>query len=254
MTQEQIYRRFYKTREKMYVSKIERALQQQYRQYLTTGDLTKVTNDPIKKVLTDLYWDSFRIWSKKMKTILNREEKKALENMGFAETLQQAFRNYFAMEILNTSQKITETTINIIKEILSRFVESGFNINDAVKEITDKADISEARARLIARTETTSAANAGAYYSALNSRVKMEKIWISTADKRTRKDHVEVNMSRIDLTEPFNVGDYEMLYPGDKGGDGRNLVGPEELCNCRCTVAFYPKRDSSGRLMLKPKP
>lgn len=248
----QLYRRFYATREKKYTVKIHKALKEQYQMFI---DGRTVDQEPIRKVLSELYWESFRIWAKKMNAMFRRaEQQKADGSMGISQALIDAYHAYFGVDILNTSQNITETTRKIIAEILANSLERRLTLPDIVREISEKSEMSKARAELIARTETTTAANAAAYYAALNSRLVMQKRWISAIDKRTRKDHKEMNNTLIDIEEPFKVGGYEMRFPGDKGGtDGLLPVGPEQLCNCRCAAGYVPKRQENGLVMLKPR-
>jgi hypothetical protein len=46
----------------------------------------------------------------------------------------------------------------------------------------------------------------------------------------------------------FEVGGESLLYPGDPGGDGGNVI------NCRCTVAFLTPQDMerAGRSRVVP--
>lgn len=237
--------------------KITKAVKRQYEAYLETNDITKVNADGLYNVLRQLYLDAFILYAKKSKTLIGRipkVEKKAAPSggaMGFSDILIEAFIRWFSGDILNTSQGITETTIDIISRVINDSVRQGYNARKVAKQIAEEARLSRQRALLIVRTEVTGAANAGSYYAALKSELVMQKRWIATSDKRTRPDHREVNGTIIDLEKPFEVGTYKMLYPGDKGGNGRMPVGAEEVCNCRCTLGYIPKRDEKGRLILK---
>ena len=59
----------------------------------------------------------------------------------------------------------------------------------------------------------------------------MSKIWISTADERTRPTHVDAHGQRVPLDATFSVGSDELEYPCDPSGS------PEEIANCRCRVS-----------------
>jgi hypothetical protein len=65
--------------------------------------------------------------------------------------------------------------------------------------------------------------------------------WISTRDERTRDDHADADGQVVTMGAPFEVGGEALLYPGDTGGDGGNVI------NCRCTVAFLTPKDMEGR-------
>lgn len=100
----------------------------------------------------------------------------------------------------------------------------------------------------IARTETTSASNFAAMRAAEESDLAMQKMWISVQDNRTRVtpfDHLDMNGVKQDLEKPFFVGGQNIQYPGDIKASPGNVI------NCRCTIAFIPKRDADGMLIIK---
>ncbi len=100
----------------------------------------------------------------------------------------------------------------------------------------DMGQFSEARAKLIARTESTYISNMAARESALEAGLKLVKIWISTLDARVRDSHWKIP-DPIKFEDKFKVGDAFMDKPGDPEG------GAAECCNCRCTVAYLPDDD-----------
>ena len=84
-----------------------------------------------------------------------------------------------------------------------------------------------------ARTAVTGAQNAGrleSYRAAEEMGIKLQKQWMSTLDNRTRHDHADADGQTVDEDKPFNVGGYELMFPGDPKGPGR------EIYNCRCTM------------------
>jgi len=91
------------------------------------------------------------------------------------------------------------------------------------------------RAMTVARTETIGAVNAGVFRAA-----EMEaeqrgdpapfKVWISTADARTRPTHRAADQQRTLLRSPFQVGGAQLLFPGDPRAPGNEVI------NCRCTM------------------
>lgn len=81
----------------------------------------------------------------------------------------------------------------------------------------------------IARTETTRLESMGreeVFNRGQDLGLKMKKVWISTADKRTRESHLMLNGKTIEMDKRFSNG---LLYPGEYGGRA------EEVINCRCT-------------------
>lgn len=87
-----------------------------------------------------------------------------------------------------------------------------------------------------ARTAVTAAQNAGRMdsYAAADAQwgIKSKKKWVATKDLRTRHDHGVADNQVVDYDQPFDVGGYKMMFPGDG-----SLGAPgHELYNCRCTV------------------
>lgn len=85
------------------------------------------------------------------------------------------------------------------------------------------------RAELIARTETTRLQNEGTQALGEEWGVK-KKAWLATQDGRTRDSHLDADGQEVDLDQPFEIGGYKMMQPGDM-----SLGAPiSEVANCRC--------------------
>ena len=92
--------------------------------------------------------------------------------------------------------------------------------------------MSRSRALTIARTEVISAANTASYESARSTGLELEKKWL-TGGANIRDTHLDAEAQGwIGMNDAFQVGSYEMEYPGDPSG------GPEEVINCKCTVIY----------------
>lgn len=155
---------------------------------------------------------------------------------------------------------ITKTTKDKLLSIVAKGIEEGLDIDNIVKLILsdDSLAYSTFRARRIARTEVMRASNIGAMKGAQAHNFQVNKVWISARDIRTRRiprdefDHLRLDGTTVDLDETFNtIGkqgeQVEAMQPGD-------ITQPAAFTiNCRCTVGFVPKRDSSGRLVFKPR-
>lgn len=90
--------------------------------------------------------------------------------------------------------------------------------------------VSSFRARMIARTEAHTAANAATHEAAIASGVVTQQEWVSSADERTRLDHADSNGQTVGIREKFNVGGELLEYPGDPNGSAENII------NCRCAA------------------
>ncbi len=64
----------------------------------------------------------------------------------------------------------------------------------------------------------------------------LRKRWDTEKDRRVRQTHQEVDGQVTDLSQPFYVGGYPMMYPGDP------LAPPEEIVNCRCDLRIINER------------
>lgn len=87
----------------------------------------------------------------------------------------------------------------------------------------------QTRAERIARTETTGAFNAGAEAAYMEEGAGA-KIWVATADDRTRDTHLSAHGQCVPVGGVFAVGSGTLTYPGDPSGPA------EEVINCRCTT------------------
>jgi hypothetical protein len=152
--------------------------------------------------------------------------------------------------LTNLVNGITSTTKETIRKILIQGMQEGWSIMQMMKEI-EKSGINIYRAELIARTETTRAANQGAMLGAISTGLQTMKEWIAITDDRTRRiprndyDHLHMDGKNVPIDQPFTVPGLRsidiMEFPGDPNGSAGNV------CNCRCTVGFEVVRDSNGK-------
>lgn len=86
-----------------------------------------------------------------------------------------------------------------------------------------------------ARTMITGAENKGrldSYARAEADGIILQKEWLATNDGRTRHSHAMLDGAIVDQDKKFDNG---LMYPGDPSGR------PEEIYNCRCSVAAVVK-------------
>lgn len=86
------------------------------------------------------------------------------------------------------------------------------------------------RAKRIARTEMTRAANNASLAEMLFSGLNGDKRWVANDDNRVRPAHHEADGQQVPLAETFDVGGFPLLYPGDPNGP------PGQTINCRCDL------------------
>lgn len=144
--------------------------------------------------------------------------------------------------------KITDTTRSQVRAALTEAISKRLDVRQASKLLADRIGgaFLRSRALLIARTETTRAANLAAEMGAAETGIELQKVWIATADTRTRPAHLAMRgKDPIAKDALFVVGSKKMKYPGDPAG------GPENVINCRCVVSFVPVM-RNGMPVMKP--
>lgn len=259
------YKQLYYNALKQYSPKFQKELQKQVDTFCRTQDYSKMSSKGIAKTIKQLHV----ALGTKMATITNKSVKKATK--GFYEPFevkmsQSDIYAYVILQFLerqgvnNIADEITNTTAKQIADYLQK----GFDENLTIQELIPmlkKANLTDFRAELIARTETGRAANLGAMVGATATGLVTIKEWISTRDARTRRmppsyaDHYVMDGVKVNYDEPFKVptsskakggvheGNVElMMHPCDSGASAANT------CNCRCTVAFEAVRDANGKL------
>lgn len=98
----------------------------------------------------------------------------------------------------------------------------------------------EAAAQRVARTEAVGAYNGGTQAAAAAAAAAGERLvkeWLATHDSRTRPSHAAADGQRRALEQPFTVGGWPLMFPGDPAGPA------SEVINCRCTQLILPEGD-----------
>lgn len=152
------------------------------------------------------------------------------------------YTNYSASRVSD----VTETTREKIQQALDDSY--GMTLSEQATYLTDTLgadDFNRYRAMMIARTESTTAANYGASLGNEDADYLTAKTWIAVMDQNTRPDHVDANGQIVANTDFFIVGSSEMYYPGDISAPA------SEVINCRCCVAYVPLLSESGVPILK---
>ena len=249
------FNRFQKSREKYYGPKINKALKAQVNQFLKAKEqgyddataLQQITSTKLYQLLKVLYLDAGIVYGAKQLTYLRKE--KARMPIGFNRLMTELMNNYFFTELLNTVEDITALTRNKIRDVLIAAYAAGKSFSEISSELT-ATGFTQARSRLIARTETVTAANQGAMLSVKTTGLKLNKVWISAQDDRTRRrprnkfDHLHMDGKLVGYEDPFNVDGEIMQQPGDR----KNGATAGNICNCRCAVGFATIREN-GKLV-----
>lgn len=157
--------------------------------------------------------------------------------------------DWFQRYTLQFAQPINKTTSRNVTNLIGQGMEEGWTIQQMQNNISTtfeqwaKGEVDPARfqflnirtqpyrAEMIARTETIRAMNAGSMHLFEDWGCK-KKEWSAANDGRTRTSHKRADGQVVAIDESFNVGGYEMDYPGDAshGAPGKEFI------NCRCAV------------------
>jgi 2'-5' RNA ligase len=151
--------------------------------------------------------------------------------------------NPFAARVLSQSASqithISKTTQLDVMRVIRAAYDEGLSIPDTAKAIqAHMREASPARARLIARTELVGAVNGGSLAAtqivADATGEMFYKKWLTAAGAKNPRHarYPGLNGQTVELDDHFNVGGHMLEHPGDPAGP------PEEICNCRCALAY----------------
>jgi uncharacterized protein with gpF-like domain len=136
---------------------------------------------------------------------------------------------------------INRTTQVLVREQIIEGIKAGENLRDIAKRIESVFDYSgKVRSFVIARTEVLGASNYAAF-SVYDRLGVPYKGWVTTMDGRQRDTHGDANGQIRPLAEPFDIGDSQLMYPGDPTGSAREVI------NCRCTIVPEYSANGEGR-------
>ena len=146
----------------------------------------------------------------------------------------------------NLLVRIPDEVYNLIFAEISDGVNAGEDIRQIAERIDNVLNTTASerwpnRARLIAVTEVNRAGNAGALAAGFqNQRIEgtpLFKRWLDSSDRRVRPTHRKADGQQVPLEQPFIVGGFPLMFPGDPTGP------PEEVIGCRCSLLVVEAGD-----------
>jgi len=192
-------------------------------------------DEALKHALAPAWLDAMRGGYDHARTLLNKK--------GLFDTVNPYFSKWVDKEGLQLAKDINTTTYDALRDKINKrmaeLIEEGASIDKIAQAIDAECmfvytQMTEARAELIARTETMRSINFGSIVTYKQSNI--EKVeWLATPGKRTREAH-RVGQAWgapliASIDEGFTIGGEKMMFPGDPNGSAGNS------CNCRCTIA-----------------
>lgn len=150
------------------------------------------------------------------------------ENIELTEAQKKAFDNLIA------SGKDLRWQEGQIQSVMLQGILQGESIPNLSRRVADTmGEINHKSTIRYARTAATAAQNAGrqdAYRRAEALGVDMVREWRATLDMRTRHEHRVLDGQQRGVDEPFEMGGYEIMYPGEPSAPAHLIW------NCRCTL------------------
>lgn len=179
---------------------------------------------------------------------INRNEKQ-FNPFEFEVDWFRSISDWIGSNLTQRIKGVNDYTIELINNLVEYSLEQNYTITQMriyLEKQLNSPKFNRNRSLRIARTETTTAANYGAFKAAENTGYEMIKEWISVMDDRTRHDHILEDGQKVGQYESFIMADgSELLFPGDQTASGKQVI------NCRCTYSFRAKRDSEGNIILR---
>lgn len=214
----------------------------------------------LMKIFESLYKEAAVLFGNSVYRALKIESNRKGMTFGFNREWTQQMMDFLMAQGFALVSDITSTTKTKLLAIVKKGIEEGLSVDEIVRIIKSDEQIAYAafRARRIVRTEVMRSSNMASMMAADSHDFYVDKQWISARDNRTRRiprnqfDHVELDGMIVKYDETFDETGKDgepvaAMQPGDISAP------PGFTINCRCTVAFIPRRDKNGNLLLKPK-
>ncbi len=134
---------------------------------------------------------------------------------------------------LNFEQELTKTLRRIVNEGLAE----GWTADETAVQLAEAFHgVSSSTAQMLAQTELTTLVNERSLQAAQKqfreSSDPTYKTWQTMKDPRVRVAHATTQGQTVPISQPFNVGGYQMMYPGDPSA-------PLQLtARCRCRMTY----------------
>lgn len=135
---------------------------------------------------------------------------------------------YLKKRKTNLEKVMKETTAKEVKRALAQGVKEGESEKDLIDRLEKLGIFDKSRAQRIARTEAHAAVMSGAHEAMKQNGVERRQ-WLAGVDDRVRDSHRDASGQIVGIDEPYQVGDAELMYPGDPDGPA------EEVIHCRCS-------------------
>lgn len=130
---------------------------------------------------------------------------------------------YLKEQRTNLEDVLDESAARMVKDTLEAGYKEGESERVLIQRLVDSGSFAESRAQRIARTESHAATMSGAYQGMRQGGVETRK-WLSASDELVRDTHAEADGQEVGIDEPYQVGDAELMYPGDPDGPAGEVI------------------------------
>ena len=144
------------------------------------------------------------------------------------------------------AQNFDDEVLRVLRSVLEQADAGAWSADETAQAIKKAFDgISETTAQMMAQTELTTMVNERSLQAAQSVAQShpqpIYKIWETMQDPRVRPAHAAVQSQTVPVSQPFQVGGYEMMYPGDTSAPMRLVA------RCRCQMTYTQSLTASAK-------
>lgn len=215
-------------------------------------------DDKIVAVLQKMYKEIAVTFGNATFRAVSVDSKKAANPFGLNDEFLDELTSFLIQWGFYLASLMAKTTKDRLIILVTKALTDGLSTEDIYFLILSDPQLRYAKSRsvMIARTEVMRASNYASLKGAEKHPFLVDKMWIATRDSRTRRipkdfyDHWNMDGQTVEYNQPFVSAD-KVGRPivVDAPGDPRAPRG--FTINCRCAVAFIPRRDANGQLIMK---
>ena len=188
----------------------------------------------VRDALRSDYLATIQVFSNR---ILDAAEKRAIgprdAKANGDDLVERILQDFIAARGLDKiSSDIAGSTLEQVRRAVARGRDEGLGSQQIADRVrSDVPQLARARAGMIARTETHSAANYAQDQAAKELGLPMRKEWIAApAEGEFRPEHQAADGETVAMGASFTVMGEALEYPGDPSGSAGNII------NCRCAT------------------
>jgi hypothetical protein len=138
------------------------------------------------------------------------------------------------------AERVVAGSQDVAAQVILNALSEGWTVDQTAAALKDTLGLqADWQAWMLARTDLVSIGNAASHQAAasLGDSGPQYKRWTTAGDNRVRPTHVAADGQVVGIGDPYEVGDGELMYPGDPDGPD------EEVINCRCVSVFADAAD-----------